>query len=85
MAAMNMGKGRGNSKLGLFVFGGLAIVGLILYFAVAKDTTVIGADGTIYDVVFTLKMTDTMLYLAYVGIGVSVVALLTGVITKALK
>ena len=85
LTAMNMGKGRSNSKLGLFVFGGLAVLAVIIYFTMAKDAIVIGADGTIFNDVFTLKITDTMLYSTYVALGITVVALLTGVITKALK
>ncbi len=85
MTAMNMGKGRSNSKLGVFVFGGLAVLAVIIYFAIAKDITVIGADGKVFDNVFELKITDTMLYTCYVALGITVVALLTGVITKAIK
>ncbi len=85
MTAMNMGKGRSNSKLGLFVFGGLAIVAIIIYFTFAKDITVIGADGKVFDNVFELKITDTMLFLTYFALGVTVVSLMWGVIRKALK
>ncbi len=85
MTAMNMGKGRSNSKLGLVVFGGLAVVAIVIYFAIAKDVTVIGADGKIFDNVFELKITDTMLYTCYVALGITVISLITGVITKALK
>jgi hypothetical protein len=85
MTLANMGKGRGDSKLGLYVFGGLAIVGVILYFVAASSTSVIGADGTVFDDMFTLKITDTMLYLTYIALGVTVVALLGGVVRQALK
>ncbi len=86
MTLANMGKGRSNSKLGLYVFGGLAVAGIIIYFAFAKDVTVIGADKTkVFDDVFTLKITDTMLYLTYFALGVTVVSLLGGVIRQALK
>ncbi len=85
MTVMNMGKGRSNSKLGLFVFGGLAVLAFILYFTMAKDTVVIGADGTPFDDVFTLKITDTMIYVTYFALGITVVSLLWGVVRKALK
>jgi hypothetical protein len=85
MTAMNMGKGRSNSKLGLYVFGGLAVLAVILYFTIAKDVAVLGADGTVFDDVFTLKITDTALYLTYVALGFTVLFLLWGVVRKALK
>ena len=85
MTAMNMGKGRSNSKLGLFVFGGLAVLAVVIYFAIAKDVTVIGADGKVFDNVFELKITDTMLYATYVALALTVVFLLWGVVRKALK
>ncbi len=85
MTAMNMGKGRSNSKLGVWVFGGLAVLAVILYFTIAKDTTVIGADGKVFDKVFELKITDTMIYTTYVALVVTVVALVWGVIRKAIK
>ncbi len=86
MTAMNMGKGRSNSKLGMFVFGGMAILAVVIYFAMAKDVPVLHTNGKdIFDSVFELKITDTMLYTTYVALGITVVALLTGVITKALK
>ncbi len=85
MTAMNMGKGRSNSKLGLFVFGGLAVLAVIIYFTFAKDITIIGADGTPFEDVFTLKITDTMLYVTYVALAITVAAMLWGVVRKAIK
>ncbi len=86
LTAMNMGKGRSNSKMGVFVFGGMAILAVVIYFALAKDVPVLHTNGTdIFDSAFELKITDTMLYTTYVALGITVVALLTGVITKALK
>jgi hypothetical protein len=85
MTLANMGKGRSNSKLGVYVFGGMAVVGIILYFVAASSVPVIGADGTVFDDLFTLKITDTMLYLTYAALGVTVVALLEGVIRQAIK
>ncbi len=85
MTIANMGKGRSNSKLGLWVFGGMALVGVILYFVAASSLPVTGADGTVFDNVFTLKITDTMLYLTYAALGVTVIALLGGVIRQAVK
>ncbi|MDR2894760.1 MAG: hypothetical protein LBU97_04795 [Alistipes sp.] len=81
----NMGKGRSNSKIGLWVFGGVAILAVIAYFTVAKAQTVIGADGKVFDSVFELKITDTMLYVTYVAVAVAIVVLLGGVVRKALK
>ena len=85
MTAMNMGKGRSNSKIGLFVYGALAVLAVIVYFTIAKDTPVIGADKTVFDNAFELKITDTMLYLAYAAVGVTVIALLWGTVRKAIK
>ncbi len=85
MTIANMGKGRSNSKIGLFVFGGLAVVGIILYFVMASASPVTGADGTVFDNEFTLKITDTMLYTTYIALGLTVVFLLWGVVRKALK
>ncbi len=85
MTAMNMGKGRSNSNIGLWVFGGLAVLGVIFYFVVASSATVTGADGTVFDNVFTLKISDTMLYLAYAAGGLTILFLLWGEIRKALK
>ncbi len=85
MTVMNMGKGRGNSKAGLFVFGGLAVLAVIFYFTIAQSTTVIGADGKPFDNVFELKISDTMLYLAYAALGFTVIFLLWGEVRKALK
>ncbi len=85
MTIANMGKGRSNSKIGLFVFGGLALIAVILYFTVAKDITIIGADGKPFDDPFTLKIADTMLYLTCNALGITVVALLGGVVRKAVK
>ena len=85
MTAMNMGKGRSNSNIGLWGFGGLAVLGVIFYFVVASSATVTGADGTVFDNVFTLKISDTMLYLAYAAGGLTILFLLWGEIHKALK
>ncbi len=85
MTAMNMGKGRSNSKWGLPVFGGLAILAVIIYFTIAKDVTVIGADGKVFDNVFELKITDTMIYTTYIALGLTVIFLVWGVIRKAIK
>ena len=85
MTVMNMGKGRSNSKIGLYVFGGLAILAVAFYFTIAKDVTVIGADGTQFKDVFTLKITDTMLYVTYVALALTVGFLLWGVVRKAIK
>ena len=85
MTVMNMGKGRGNSKAGLYVFGGLAVLAVIIYFAIAKSAPVYGADGTVFDNIFTLKISDTMLYLAYAAFGLTVLFLLAGEVRKAIK
>ena len=80
----NMGKGRNNSKLGLFVYGAVVVAAVVLYF-VGSSTAVVGADGTVFDDAFTLKTTDMMLYLAYGALGATVVFLLIGEIRKAIK
>ena len=85
MTAMNAGKSRSNSRIGLFVYCGLAVLAVIFYFTIAKDIPVVGADKTVFDNAFELKITDTMLYLAYAAVGVTVLALLFGAIRKAIK
>ncbi len=86
MSALNMGKGRSSSKLSLIVFGGMAVIGIILYFTAASDAVVIGADATKpFTNPFELKITDTMIYLTYIALGITVVTLLWGVVRKALK
>jgi hypothetical protein len=85
MALMNMGKGRGNSKLSLWVFGGTAVLAVIFYFTFAKSDIVFGADGKPFDNVFTLKATDAGLYLTYALVIFTVITLLWGTIRKALK
>ncbi len=85
LTAMNLGKSKGGSKLGLIVFGALVVVALICYFAFASASPVTGADGTVYSNPFTLKISDTMLYLAYIALGGTVLFLLWGEIRKALK
>ncbi len=85
MMVMNAGKSRSNSRIGLFVYGLLAVLAVIFYFTIAKDTPVIGADKTVFDNAFELKITDTMLYLAYAAVGVTVIALLWGTVRKAIK
>jgi hypothetical protein len=86
MTAMNAGKRKsGNGTLNLIVFGGLAILGVVLWMAVAKSTPVIGADGKVFDDAFTLKISDTGLWLAYITLGLAIVAMLWGTVRKALK
>jgi len=86
LALANMGKGRGNSKIGMYVFGGIALLTVLFYFTVAKSDTIIGADATmVFDDPFTLKITDALLYVTYVAVGVTIIALLWGVIRKAIK
>ncbi len=85
LTAMNLGKGRSNSKLGLWVFGGLALLAVIFYFTISSSAPVTGADGTVYDNVFTLKISDMMLYLAYAALAVTVVVLIGGEVRKAFK
>lgn len=85
MTAMNMGKSRSNSKVGLYVFGACAVLGVIAYFAFASAAPVTDAGGTVYDKVFTLKITDTMLYLAYITLGGAALFMLGGEVWKALK
>jgi hypothetical protein len=85
-AAMNVGKGKGgNTRLNMIVFGGLVVLAVVIWIALAKSTPVVGADGTVFDNVFTLKASDTGLYLTYFALGITVVTLLWGVIRKALK
>uniref|UniRef100_S0DE10 Uncharacterized protein n=1 Tax=termite gut metagenome TaxID=433724 RepID=S0DE10_9ZZZZ len=85
MTAMNVGKGRSSSRLSLYVFGGLAVVAVVLYFTLASAALVTGADGKVFDNAFTLKISDTMLYLAYAALGLTVIFLLWGEVRKALK
>lgn len=85
MTAMNMGKGKSNSKAGLFVFGTCAILAVVFYFVLASGTPVTDAGGVVYDNAFTLKITDTMLYMAYTTLGGALLFMLGGEIWKALK
>jgi hypothetical protein len=85
LTLMNMGKSRSNSKVGLYVFGGLAVLAVLIWFALSKSAPVTGADGKIFDDVFTLKITDTGLYLTYAALALAVVFLVWGVVRKALK
>ena len=85
MTAMNMGKSNNKNKIGLYVFGLLAILAVVFYFTLASAAPVTGPDGTVYDNALTLKLTDTMLYLAYASLGGLLVFLLAGEIWKALK
>jgi predicted membrane channel-forming protein YqfA (hemolysin III family) len=85
LSAMNMGKSRGNSRIGLWVYGGTVALAVIFYFTIASSTAVVGADKTVFDNAFTLKATDAMLYLAYLALGLTVIAMLWGVVRKAIK
>jgi heme/copper-type cytochrome/quinol oxidase subunit 4 len=84
MSLKNIGKSRNNSKIGIFVYGTMIIAAVVLYF-VGSSAAVTGADGTVFDGVFTLKATDMMLYLAYGALGLTVLFLLAGEIRKAIK
>ena len=85
MLAMNAGKSRSNSRIGLYVYCALAVLAVIIYFTLAQSTPVVGADKTVFDNVFELKITDTMLFLAYAAVGATVLALLFGAVRKAIK
>jgi hypothetical protein len=84
MMIMNLGKSKGNSKLGLVVYGVMIVAAVILYF-VGSAKALTGADGTVFDHVFTLKSTDMMLYLTYIALIAVVGILLWGEIRKAIK
>jgi hypothetical protein len=84
MSLMNIGKSRNNSKIGIFVYGVMIVAAIVLYF-VGSSAAVTGADGTVFDSVFTLKATDMMLYLAYGALGITVLFLIAGEIRKAIK
>lgn len=85
LTAANMGKSRSTSRIGLYVFGGLALVAIVSYFTFAQAVPVIGADGKVFDNPFTLRITDAMLYTTYIAVGLTVIFLLWGVVRKALK
>jgi hypothetical protein len=87
MTAMNMGKGKGgNGMLNLIVFGGLVLLAVICWYAFGDATPVTAADGTtVYDDTFTLKATDTGLYVTYFALLITLATLLWGVVRKALK
>jgi ABC-type amino acid transport system permease subunit len=85
LALMNVGKTKGgNGKLNLLVFGGLAVLAVVLWFFAGSET-VIGADGKLFDDAFTLKAVDMGLYLAYIALGITVAVMLWGTVRKALK
>jgi hypothetical protein len=86
MTAMNAGKRKsGNGTLNLIIFGGLAVVAVVLWFVVAQSTPVTKADGKVISDVFTLKISDTGLWLAYIALGLAVVAMVWGTVRKAFK
>jgi ABC-type amino acid transport system permease subunit len=85
LALMNLGKTKGgNGRLNLIVFGGLAVLAVVLWFFAGSET-VVGADGKLFDNVGTLKAVDMGLYLAYIALGITVAVMLWGTVRKALK
>jgi hypothetical protein len=86
MTAMNIGKSKGgNGKLNLIVFGGLAVLAIVVWFGLASAAPVTGADGKVYDNATTLKLSDTGLWLAYATVAIAVLTMVWGTVRKALK
>ncbi len=85
MTAMNMGKSRGRNRIGLYVFGILAVLAVVFWFTLGNADPVVDAGKKVYDNPFILKITDTMIWLAYAGLAAAVLILLAGEIRKALK
>ena len=85
MMVMNIGKSKGNSKIGLFVFGACAVLAVVFYVAFSSAAPITDAGNNVYDDVFTLKIADTMLYLAYLTLGGCILFMLAGEVWKALK
>jgi hypothetical protein len=83
--AMNMGKSRNNSKIGLYVGGFCVVLAVVLYFTLASSQPVTDAGGTVYDGILELKGTDTMLYLAYATLGGALLFTIIGEIRNAIK
>ena len=54
-------------------------------YALSSAAPVPNSAGGFFENAFDLKFTDTMLYLAYLALGVSVVAILAGEIRNAIK
>ncbi len=85
MTVMNLGKSQSKSRLGLYVFGAVVVLAVLFYFAVAKSSPVTLADGSVVTNPFTLKITDTMLFLAYAALGVTALVMIGGEVRKAFK
>jgi hypothetical protein len=85
MTAMNMGKSKNTSKIGLYVGGACAILAVVFYFALASSQPVVDAGGNVYEGILELKGTDTMLYLAYATLGGALLFTILGEIRNAIK
>ncbi len=85
MTAMNIGKSRGRNRIGMYVFGVFAVLAVVFYFTLGNAAPVTDAGGRVFDSEFTLKITDTMIYLAYAGLAAIILVLLAGEIRKACK
>ncbi len=69
-----------------------ALVGLVVAavviggcYALSSATPVPNSAGGFFENPFDLKFTDTMLYLVYLALGISVVAILAGEVRNAIK
>ncbi|MDR0907333.1 MAG: hypothetical protein LBM63_01790 [Rikenellaceae bacterium] len=85
MTAMNMGKSRNSNKIGLYVGGACVVLAVVFYFAVASSQPVVDAGGDVFDNVFTLKTTDTMLYMTYATLVGALIFTIIGEIRNAIK
>jgi hypothetical protein len=85
MTAMNMGKSRNTNKIGLYVGGACVVLAVVFYLVLASSQPVTDAGGEVYDSVFELKGTDTMLYLAYATLGGALLFTIIGEIRNAIK
>ncbi len=81
---VNMGKSSNGSKIGIYVFGALIVVGVISYF-LSSATPVPNSDGTWFTSAGELKATDTLLYMTYISFAALILILIGGEIKNSLK
>jgi hypothetical protein len=85
MTAMNMGKSRNTNKIGFYVGGFCVVLAVVFYYVFASAQPLVDTGGNVYDKVFQLKATDTMLYLAYATLGGALLFTIIGEIRNAIK
>lgn len=84
LSVWNLCKSSNKSKLGFIVFGGCILM-LVCTYAFGNTTPVAGSDGTIYDSILDLKVSDMILYSSYIGFALAIVLLIAGEIKNSFK